>query len=573
VKITYPGISSPSVVVIRFLLSVPSTGAATGATLLRSVISSGGLTKAECYYTSGGHLGFRGFNGVTSKFDSGALAFSADGTPMMVSLELSASGANIAWAIRSVTPGAVSVTNPASNTGTVTTAAMGAPSQVVVNPDSAVTDTAVGMIVVQYANEDMVTSGLADAINGHDGELAGNRFTRMCSEVGIGGNLRGTATDTPAMGPQRNGRFMDILQQAEDADQGLLIEARDMLGLYYRTRASLSNQEYPLVLDYAGSVFSEALSPTPDDALTRNDITVTRVNGGSAHLIQASGALSNLSPPAGVGSYPYSLNANVNNDTQPQPLATFLLSKGTVDAARYPAVVLDMRRPAVQSLFASIPGVDGGDHLRIPNMPSYGDVSTVDLLATGFDETLNAYTWRIEFNSVPEAPYETNFLASASSGSAKNSDFEGGAGTWAVTSNCTLANDLTHAFTGSDSLKMTSVAGGTMTAQHCASANFATQMLFVGGGSQVYVSGWFLSAVSARSVAVGVHWYDAAGTTISTVFGTTVADNTSTWKQAVASLTAPSNAAYALAVAEVVSTGAGSEVHYLDNVQLTGNWW
>jgi len=51
-------------------------------------------------------------------------------------------------------------------------------------------------------------------------------------------------------------------------------------------------------------------------------------------------------------------------------------------------------------------------------------------------------------------------------------------------------------------------------------------------------------------------------------YGSTVADSTGGWTQAVAQLTAPSGAAWCNARVQVLSTGGAAEVHYVDDVLL-----
>ena len=75
--------------------------------------------------------------------------------------------------------------------------------------------------------------------------------------------------------------------------------------------------------------------------------------------------------------------------------------------------------------------------------------------------------------------------------------------------------------------------------------------------------------MSARTTNAGIDWYNSAGTFLSTSRGTGVADTTTGWTQVTVTATAPANAAFCRASPQVVATGAGSEVHYLDDVTLS----
>jgi hypothetical protein len=93
-------------------------------------------------------------------------------------------------------------------------------------------------------------------------------------------------------------------------------------------------------------------------------------------------------------------------------------------------------------------------------------------------------------------------------------------------------------------------------------------------GGYAYASAWFLTAVSARTVSVGIAWYTSAGAQVgSTVFGPTATDGTVTWVQCAVSAIAPATAAFAVPVVQVASTGGASEVHYVDDVVIVGDWW
>jgi hypothetical protein len=80
------------------------------------------------------------------------------------------------------------------------------------------------------------------AFTGHVRELAGRRIERVCAEQGVPLMVNGDLDLTPAMGPQKPGAFLDLLQSAADVDGGSLYESRDTVGLAYRTRASKYNQ-------------------------------------------------------------------------------------------------------------------------------------------------------------------------------------------------------------------------------------------------------------------------------------------------------------------------------------------
>lgn len=80
------------------------------------------------------------------------------------------------------------------------------------------------------------------AAEGYDRELAGRRIERLCIEQGVPLQVNGNLDQTPRMGPQKSGAFLDLLQSAADVDGGSLYESRDVAGLAYRTCRSKYNQ-------------------------------------------------------------------------------------------------------------------------------------------------------------------------------------------------------------------------------------------------------------------------------------------------------------------------------------------
>jgi hypothetical protein len=247
---------------------------------------------------------------------------------------------------------------------------------------------------------------VSDAVNGHDGERAADRLLRVCSEEGIGFELIGASTDTPQMGPQTDVKFIELLQSVENADQGQVFESTDQLGIGYRTRVSMENQTAALTLDYSSKHFSDIPVPVYDVSLIRNDVTVSRVNGGSVNKRDTTSAISVLVPPAGVGDYPYTLNAVLHADTQLANITSWILTKGTADEYRYPRVVVNLARSEVASLFSAVPSLGIGDYYEITTLPAWLPSATVKQLQWGRTETLNQFKWEFRFNSVPESPYE-----------------------------------------------------------------------------------------------------------------------------------------------------------------------
>lgn len=396
--------------VIRFLLDVDPAGAADGAVLVK-ILTHGTVAETDVIYHTGGNLELKGFNASAAQvFDSGSLAFGADGQPLYVSVDLTASGTSVVWSISAIIPGSGTVIAPSGHTGTITTSAIEYVSDVYVDPAGAVTDsgTAVGWITVQTQADSLVN--VSPIANGYAGELASVRIARLCVTQGLGFELAGSDADTPQMGPQQDDTFLNVVQSCCDLDRGQLYETRDQFGVGYRTRVSMQNQNVALIASYSAGTLAQNLQPTADDQFVRNSITVTRNGGASSSASLLTGPMSTLTPPNGIGLYTYSLTVQAFADSQLKNLVAWILTTGTVNEYRFPVISFDMRRPEVANLFAVIPGLNIGDYVQVPDPPAFLQNAPINQLAYGFTETLNAYRWLIAVNSVPEDPYTGSSL-------------------------------------------------------------------------------------------------------------------------------------------------------------------
>jgi hypothetical protein len=407
----------------RFLISVPAAGdSASGTTNwnLAEVNSAGTCAKFEIYLNATGTLLMQLRNSGGTVIASGTTTTNVKGKPVLASCELTPSGGNVAFAFRIITQSAAGITE--SMTGTLTTASVGAITTVKFSRANELVDTAVGQLSVTYGAVPSMVNAAA-ALGGYTGEKAMDRFTRICGEMGIAAETIGTASATAAMGPQLDDHLADVLQTIEDTDCGLLTESRGQFGLCYRGNASMANQAAAATFSYTAAVLDASLAPAYDDQLIRNNITVTNSSTGYAQqAILATGALSILSPPSGVGNgYAFTRTVNAAADSQLPGIATFLLNAGTVDEVRFPVITLKMTRVSNAALFATVPGLRPGDYFQVTNPPGFLTGTTIRQLMWGYSETLNAREWTFNFNAVPETPWETGF----SPGTVQNAQIPG----------------------------------------------------------------------------------------------------------------------------------------------------
>ncbi len=404
-KGTVPTYTGTGKVQVWFLMRVPTQGgSATAGQGICSIYTTGTAVRWDVVYEAlGGDIRIKALDAAgTVILDSGVANFNLDGKLLRVDLELQQNGANIDWdfAILEVGAAAGNVTSGTLNANTVSRC-----TRVVINPGKDIGDLAIGHISVH----DQVRSlfDLFQELNAYTGETAGRRVQRLCAEEGVGFRAVGNLDASAPMGAQLPAELVTLLQDAADADGGILFEPRDLLGLSYRTREDLYNQAAALQLDYAAAHLS-GIEPVDDDQQVRNDITATRAGGSSFRATQDTGVLSVAAPPAGVGRYDEQVTLNLQADSQVGDAAGWLLHLGTVDEARYPVLSVDLARApfvASSSLSLAAQDLDVGDRLTVDNPPAWLPPDDITQLAQGFVETMNAFTHRIGVNCSPESPW------------------------------------------------------------------------------------------------------------------------------------------------------------------------
>lgn len=247
-----------------------------------------------------------------------------------------------------------------------------------------------------------------DAANGHRDELAEARIDRLTAEESVSYLHVGADADTFQVDVQGRLRLMELLRECEAADIGFLYEPREFLGLAYRDRLSLYNQDARLTLNYSAHELSESLIPIEDDQVVRNDITVRQTYGSEYQVTLDEGRLSTQDPPNGVGRYDDSLEVNLYNADDLSGYASWKLHLGTVDEARYPTISLNLRHSTFTGDTAMMDGalrLDLGDRIVIQNPPSWLPPDDINLMAVGFTERLGVRERDIVINCVPETPF------------------------------------------------------------------------------------------------------------------------------------------------------------------------
>jgi hypothetical protein len=412
-----PRYDDPSATQVRFLAYIPAAGLSLGKVLVaidQLDYSAGSSQFWEVFYDTA----TRSLTIRTCASDGTVLGaelphtLDVRGRLLYVSVELQESGTGITRTLRlrdvkSLETYTVSDTVALTQLTRVITVQFGPASRAVSGAAGSATlpGVAVGHITVE--NTITAIDALGVRLN-PIGETAGRRIQRLCGEEAVAFDWVGDLDDTVPLGPQGKANLLNQAQEACLADGGLLYENRAVLGLGYRTRASLYTQDPALVLSYTGFNLAEVPTPTEDDRQTQNILTVT-AGGISATYEQTDGPLGT----ATVGKYGESSGLTLNlADTSQATLldhAAWRVALGTVDEERHPQISVNLAHPSITpELRRAILALRLGDRIQITNPPTpWCAPDTIDQLALGIEETITHFEHRLTFTCAPSSPYNT----------------------------------------------------------------------------------------------------------------------------------------------------------------------
>lgn len=413
-----PKYDDPTATQIRFLTYIPASGLSDGKVLCaidQTDYSAGSAQFWELYYSTTDASNSLVLRSCASDGTTlGAILphnLDVRGRLLYVSIEMQENGADITRAIRLVDVSSgltVSVTDTEFTTHLtrVTKLGFGVASRSATGPIGTATLPGVAVGHVTVENQITAVNALGVRLN-PIGETAGRRIQRLCGEAGLAFEWVGDLDDTVAMGAQGKSNLLTLVQECALADGGLLYETRGALGLGYRTRASVYNQDPALTLDYPAGNLAAVPTPVEDDRYIQNKITIT-CNGVTAAYEQTTGTLSTQPPPAGVGAYGQDTTLNLaSTDTRTlQDQAAWRVHLGTTDEARFPSISVNLAHPSISpDMRRAILAVRPGDRIQITNPPTWLPPDTIDQLVIGTSETLTHFEHRLTFNCQPASPY------------------------------------------------------------------------------------------------------------------------------------------------------------------------
>lgn len=420
------------------LMAVPASADTDGATIMR-VYTTGTAARWDYNYGVSGGLHLRAYDAFGALILSQSVGFQNNGKLVALILELVQNGADIDYKMltRATVEG-----GGLQFTGTLAGRTLGAATYIQLNPEGALLGTVLGHLSVCSA----APANLQEPLRGWAGETAGRRVERLCSEEGIPFTHYGDPDQSERMGAQKPAALLALLAECETTDMGQVLESREELGLAYRTRDSRQYQGPVLAMSYDD--LSE-LVPVEDDQGTRNDITVSRIDGSSARVAVASGPLSTQAPPNGAGLYDESIELSLYTDSQAAHQAQWRATEGTVDEARYPDITVRLESPAFSAsstLTDQALSVEHGDLITVSGLPAWLPPDTIRQHTIGQAETLGQYEYGISFVCTPATPAGSTTVYD-------HTDARYSPGT------STLTSGITSTATGAAAISITTAAG------------------------------------------------------------------------------------------------------------------
>jgi hypothetical protein len=385
-----------------YLSSLP----ATAATFIKLSTSGNARTISIAMDPGGFIFNFIGADGAivsTGSVTFGPAEFFPNGRWLAFNLIQTASGGNVSWAARwSNVAGETFVASApilyAGTVGRITNVEVSAASS------SAYVDASFAHILTANVDLDFVSTDLARAANAFIGETAAARAVRLAREESVALDVVGIAANTEPMGYQGVDTFIELMYECQDAGLGILSESRDSLSLIFRTREDLEHKNNATIT-YGGKHLSEVPEVVVDDQNLTNDVTVTTPSGSSGRREITTGFTSVQAPPNGVGRYATEPTLNVSDAMHLPDIASWMARIGSWDEARYPTIKVGLHRSAVIPIAPTLAALELGDTITLAGLPAWLPPDNVLLLAQGYSEVMNKFTWDITFNTTPAGQY------------------------------------------------------------------------------------------------------------------------------------------------------------------------
>lgn len=235
-----------------------------------------------------------------------------------------------------------------------------------------------------------------EGLGGWAGEMAHERFDRLCREEGIAATVVGSVS--PAMGPQGIETLSSLLRDCETTAHALMHDGGTDGALAFVCLDAMTNQDP--ALEILNGTLDTDVRPIWDNALTRNDVTSSRPGGTTARVTDPDHI-------ALYGTFKDARLPNVETDDQVQHDAGWAVNTGTAAGPRYAGVGMNMRNTEGARYADTVLALTIGQRMTAAEvtLPSQHPPGGIDALVVGWLLELDADTWSFRPHCVPYAPY------------------------------------------------------------------------------------------------------------------------------------------------------------------------
>ena len=230
-----------------------------------------------------------------------------------------------------------------------------------------------------------VTNAFSLVSSGYAGELASDRFARVCTEAGIPYSVRPGASEP--MGPQPKGTTLAILRACEKAEYGAIAERG--AGLEFYPRSARWNLGTRMSIARSAGEIGDAPEPVRDDQRLVNRFTMSRTDGGSATYQDDASV-------ARQGAWESSDTVNVQDDTVLPNHAAWRVNVGTQKSVRLPSVSINLARNRLLIPFWR--ARDYGFRLGVTTSTGQMVGNEPDVIVEGFQASLWPNGWEVTMN-------------------------------------------------------------------------------------------------------------------------------------------------------------------------------
>lgn len=254
-------------------------------------------------------------------------------------------------------------------------------------------------------NFDPLFDGLAhcQSVVAWSGERAHQRIARLCREQRI--SLLCNATTSARLGPQPTGTLIEVLRDAEKADQGVLYEHQ--FGLAYQANSERYNQPVAMTIDVAQGQVAEDLEPDDNDLRFHNQWTAKRSDGSEA-TVQGRDGNAGEDLEATDPIYDAEDTFGVETDAQLPQMAGWLVHRDSLEDDYWPNVAINLATHP--ELIDDWLAMGYGQRVNVTNVMDQAGIDTIDVLREGHTERWNSREWLARMNTAPAATYTVGEL-------------------------------------------------------------------------------------------------------------------------------------------------------------------